>query len=391
MDVKAIIVVGFVDPASDAKSRTPETFAGMPLALSEVLGKSVLARTVQRLRHYGISQVVTVCDPDVAANLDPSLVKEFGIIAQERGLWRAAEGAFNEFVQKGTELVLVVRLGPYAEIDYEEFIQVHLEQHGRATVAVDARGYRIGVVALCASRRNDAAYLFRHNMEEFRVPCQQYIFRGYVNRLITPIDLRQLAVDSLLQRNHLQPVGKQIRPGVWKATSARVHPRARIVAPAYIGERAKVRASAVITRFTTIEHHAVVDCGTVVENASVAPYTYIGAGLDVNYAIVGGGRLASLRRNVEVEIRDPKLVSSISTSAPLRVVRDVTALAAYLPHQVLRGLFAKSPRKTPSDIPTAVKTPSAALKEPALTNPDGTMNSSEFPSDFAVARRYGNE
>ncbi len=391
MDVRAIVVVGYVDPTNDTKGRTPESFAGMPLVLSEVLGRSVLSRTAQRLRHYGISQLVTVCDPEVASALDSAAIKDLNLMPQDRGLWRTAETVFNDFVQKGAELVLVVRLGPYAEIDYEEFIQFHLEQHGSATVAVDARGYRIGVVALCPSRRNDAAYLFRHNMEEFRVPCQQYVFRGYLNRLITPIDLRQLAVDSLLQRNHLQPVGKQIRPGVWTGPSARVHPRARIVAPAYIGERAKVRASAVITRFTTIEHHAVVDCGTVVENTSVAPYTYIGAGLDVNYAIVGGGRLASLRRNVEVEIRDPKLVSSISSSAPLRAVREMTALAAYLPQQILSGLLAKSQRKMPSDLPTAVNTPSAALKEPALNNPDGTMNSSEFPSDFAVARRYGNE
>ncbi len=391
MDVKAIIVVGHVDPSADVKGPNPESFAAMPLVLAQVLGKSVLARTVQRLRHYGISQFVTVCDPDAVSGIDPLSAKDFNVIAQDRGLWRTAETVFNDFVQKGAELVLVIRLGPYAELDYEEFIQFHLEQHGRATVAVDARGYRVGIVALCPSRRNDAAYLFRHNMEEFRVPCQQYVFRGYLNRLITPLDLRQLAVDALLQRNHVQPVGKQIRPGVWVGPSARIHPRARIVAPAYIGERAKVRASAVITRFTSIEHHAVVDCGTVVENASIAPYTYVGAGLDVNYAIVGGGRIASLRRNVEVEIKDPKLVSGISSSAPVRAMREMAALASYLPQQMVRGLLAKSQRSMPSDIPTAVNTPSAALKEPAFTNPDGTMNSSEFPSDFAVARRYGNE
>jgi hypothetical protein len=54
-------------------------------------------------------------------------------------------------------------------------------------------------------------------------------------------------------------------------------------------------------------------------------------------------------------------------------------------------MFAKSQRDMPSDIPAAVKSPSAALQEPALTNPQGSMNSPEFPSDFAVARRYGNE
>ncbi len=391
MDVKAILVVGNAAPP-DPRSQHSEFFAGLPLALAEVLGKSVLARTIQRLQRFGIAQFTTVCDQRTADSLDAGTKHEFNVTVEERGLWRCAEGVFNDYVQKGAELVIVLRLGPYTELDYEDFIQFHLEQHGHATVAVDARGYRIGIVALCASRRNDAAYLFRHNMEEFRVPCVQYSFRGYLNRLITPADLRQLSVDALLQHNSVLPVGREIRPGVWVGPSARIHPRARIVAPAYIGERAKLRASAVITRFTTVEHHAVVDCGTVLENASVAPYTYIGAGLDINYAIVGSNRIASLRRNVEVEIKDPKLVSTVATSAPVRALREVGALAAYLPRQVFRGMFARSQRTMPSDIPAAVNTPSTALKEPALTNPGGNINSSpEFPSDLVAVRRYGNE
>lgn len=391
MDVKAIIVVGNIAASAGTRGRTPETFAKLPIALCDVLGKSVLARTVQRLQHFGISQIVTVCDQKAAAELDAKSLDDFNVVVQDQGLWRCAESVFNDFVQKGAELVLVIRLGAYAEIDYEAFIQFHLEQNGRATVAVDARGYRIGTVAMCASRRNDAAYLFRHNMEEFRVPCKQYVFSGYVNRLITPLDLRQLSVDALLQRNQVQPVGQEIRPGVWAGPAARIHPRARIVAPAYIGERARVRASAVITRFTCVEHHAVIDCGSVIENASIAPYTYVGAGLDLNYSIVGHNRIANLRRNVEVEIKDPKLLSTISPSAPVRALREAAGLAMSLPKQILRAMLAKSQRNMPSDIPAAVNSPSAALQEPALPNPQGSMNSPEFPSDFAVARRYGNE
>lgn len=391
MDVRAILVVGNTESGNDGKEPYSESFAGLPLAHQNVLGKSVLARIVQRLRHFGVAGITTVCDERAAAALDPSSMREFNVMASERGLWRCAETAFNDFVQKGAELVLILRIGAYAELDYEEFIQFHLEHNGRATIAVDARGNPIGVVAASASRRNDAAYLFRHNMEEFRAPCQQYVFRGYVNRLITPADLRQLTVDALLQRNQVQPIGKEIRPGVWAGPRANIHPRARIVAPAYIGERARIRASAVVTRFASIEHHAVIDCGTVIENTTVSPYTYIGVGLDLTYALVGDNRIASLRRHVEVEINDPRLVSTISASAPVRALREVTSLAAYLPRQIIRGMFAKSSRTMPSDIPTAVNTPSTALKEAAITKPDGSMNSPEFPSDFVVARRYGNE
>lgn len=390
MDVRAIIVVGTGEPSTPEIGHTPEAFAGMPFGLCEVLGKSVLARTIQRIQRYGISQITTVCESEAAAKLDPRALRECNVVCEERGLWRCAETVFNDFVQKGAELVIVLRLGPYAELDYEEFVQFHLEHHGHATVAVDARGFRLGLVAICASRRNDAAYLFRHNMEEFRVPCQQFVFKGYVNRLITPMDFRQLAVDGLLQRNQVHPVGNEIRPGVWAAKSARIHPRARVVAPAYIGERARLRASSVITRFTAIEHHAVIDCGSVVENTSVTPYTYVGAGLDLNYALVGNGQVANIRRNVAVEIKDVKLLSTISPSAPLRALREMSELTAYLPKQIFRGMFARSRRKMPADIPGAISTPSPALKEPAH-DAKGSMDSSEFPSDFAVARRYGNE
>ena len=391
MDVKAILVLGNAE-SSSSHTPPPESFAGLPLALCEVLGKSVLARIVQRLQHFGISQFATVCERKAATALDSRSLRDFNVVVEEGGLWRRAEAVFNDFVQKGAELVLVMRIGSYAELDFEELIQAHLQLNGRATVAVDARGVPFGTIAISSSRRNDAAYLFRHNMEEFRGPAEQYVFRGYLNRLITPGDFRQLAVDAFLQRNQIQPAGTQIRPGVWAGHFARIHPRARVVAPAFIGDHARLRASAVLTRFTCVEHHAVVDCGAVIENASISPYTYVGAGLDVSYSIVGRNRIASMRRNVEVEINDPKLISTLNTSAPLRAMRDVTALAAYLPQQVIRALFARSQRNMPTDVPAAVNAPSTALKESAFTQPQGKMDSSpEFPSDFAVARRYGNE
>lgn len=387
MDVRAIIVVGNAAPERLSGN---ESFAGMPFGLCDVLGKSVLARAIQRLQRYGIHNVVSVCEAEVFSRLDPKMIRQCNLVSEDRGLWRSAENAFNDFVQKGAELVLVIRLGAYAEIDYEEFIQSHLEQNGHATIAVDNRGYRVGTVAVWASRRNDAAYLFRHSFEEFRVPSREFVCRCYVNRLVTAADFRQLSVDALLQHSQITPVGNELRPGVWAAPTARIHPRARIVAPAYIGDHAKIRASAVLTRFSTVEHHAVVDCGTVVENTTVTPFTYLGAGLDLNYCIVGDGRIANLRRDVEVEIKDPKLISTLPASAPVRAMRAIAGLAAYVPQQFIRGLFASSQRTMPSDIPAAVKTPSTALKEPAISQ--GSMNSSpEFPSDFAVARRYGNE
>ena len=55
-----------------------------------------------------------------------------------------------------------------------------------------------------------------------------------------------------------------------------------------------------MTRGSNIERSAFVDCGTVVEDASVLPSCYVGAGLDVTHAVVGFRRIAHLNRKIEI-------------------------------------------------------------------------------------------
>ena len=124
-------------------------------------------------------------------------------------------------------------------------------------------------MAISASRRNDAAFLFRHRLTEFRVLPAKYLYNGFVNRMRHASDLRRLTCDVLLERTELRPVGKQIRPGVWAGRGVRVERGARVVAPAYLGEGARIRAAAVVTRGSSVGHHAEIDCGTIVDASSV--------------------------------------------------------------------------------------------------------------------------
>ena len=98
----------------------------------------------------------------------------------------------------------------------------------------------------------------------------------------------------------------QVKPGVWAATGAQIHPEARIVAPAYIGAYARVRALAVVTRGSVIERNSVIDCGTVVENSTVLPFSQVGAGLNVSFSVVGFRHVFHLQRQADVEIADAK-------------------------------------------------------------------------------------
>jgi hypothetical protein len=155
-----------------------------------------------------------------------------------------------------------------------------------------------------------------------------------------------------------------VRPGVWVGDGAQIHPRARVLAPAYIGENSKIRCNAVVTRCSVIEHHVEIDYGTVVEDACVLSYSYVGPGLDIVRSVIGSCHVASLDRCIEVEIADPRLLRALSPNAGRRAFASAASLAAFLPAQFLRGLFASNRSTRPAELSTAVTAPSA-LNTPA--------------------------
>lgn len=390
MDVRAIVVLGVSNPASDT---SPETIAGVPIPFADVLGKPVIFRIVENLKANDINSVTVVTDADSKDWPTGTATHGTWIHAANDQLWRTVEQTFADISQSGAELVLLVRLGTYTELNYSDLLQFHFERRAHVTCVTDQAGQSLEVYAITGSRRNDAAFLFRHELREFRAGCQFYPYNGYTNRLASPTDLRNLAIDALMQRASILPDGEQVKPGVWVGRGAQIHRRARILSPAFIGAGARVRAAAVITRCTALEHHSVVDCGTVVENVSTLPYTYLGAGLDVTHSVVGHRRLWNLKRNVEVEFADARLIGEATTNAPLRALGSLVSLASFLPAQLLRGIFAPSHRECPPSLPDAIQAPAAALEAPAPKKKSSapSVDAGEFPANLVIARRYGNE
>lgn len=323
MDVRAILIVG----GAPEVNRGPESFAGVPLALLDVLGASVVERMAARLAACGVEEIsVIAADGRDASRESLKTLRPRSAnlrwISGEEDIWRASENQFSEYAQAGAELVIAMRLGAYAELNFEELVQFHLDQKARVTSAQNQHG-QLAAFVISASRRNDAAYLFRHGLTESRTECACFDFSGYVNRLQTARDLHRLAQDALFRRIQLTPAGRELRPGVWVGEGARIERGTRILAPAFIGSRARVRAAAVITRGSVLEHHAEVDCGSVIEASALLPFSYVGAGLDVCHSVAGFRRIAHLQHNLEVEIADPKLLSQISTSASRRLLGKI--------------------------------------------------------------------
>jgi acyl-[acyl carrier protein]--UDP-N-acetylglucosamine O-acyltransferase len=189
--------------------------------------------------------------------------------------------------------------------------------------------------------------------------------------------LQTLVKDSLYGLTRIEPIGTEVRPGVWVGEGARIEKDARLVAPVYLGAHVRVHGGAVITRDSVLEEHVTVDCGTVIEDSLIQPYTALGAGLDIAHSVVTGHKLFHLKRNAEFATADPKLLRERKQSAAVRTAQAAAALFAYIPAQ-----FMRSTRKP------AVAECSPQLKVELEPQPE---NVAKLAPGLAVVRRYGNE
>src|SRR6185369_6531286 len=197
MDVRAIVVLG-------APEESYETIAGEPYAFADVLGAPVVYRVLDRLKSttdINAITVVTEAPPStwpVGAN--PANGRGTWLQAAGDQLWRTAEQAFEDYVQNGADQIVVIRVGAYAELDFGDVIQYHTQQRHNVTSVVDSKNEPLDIYVISGSRRNDAAYLFRHRLRQFRAKYERYPFDGYANRLTSPHDLRHMAIEGLMQR-----------------------------------------------------------------------------------------------------------------------------------------------------------------------------------------------
>jgi hypothetical protein len=360
---------------------------GVPLAMLDMLGASMVNRIAHRLQQQGVGATAVLSEASQfpERNLGPEVC---WFKAGREQLWRYAEALFNDFAQSGAELVVVMRLGSYINLDLEPLLQFHLDHHSRLTQVRGSSGNLLDLLVISASRRNDAAFMFRNMLSAFRLPPEIYQASGYENPLETVADLRCLALDSLAGKTGLQPQGTEIKPGVWIGQSARIDSRARVLAPAYVGAHSRIRPMAVITRGSVIERHCHIDCGTVIEDSTILPFSHVGAGLDVSFSVVGFRRVVHLARQVDIEIADELLIGMASTSAPVRALNEMLSVALGMPKTLLASLRAKK-QEVPATLPEAIQAPSPALSAATVEQQDRADR--HFATELMAARRYGNE
>ena len=271
------------------------------LACIELLGRTVLGRTIEELLHRRIDSVAVIASkPFASAVIGHEQVAFFTAQDVWQKAWEKA-GAFH------AEAVLVVRLGAYVEFDPADLLQFHRDQ-GRAVTRAwsDDGSLDVWVVdpEIFGQNNGLVSCLESENPARYFVP-------GYVNRLESARDLRQLITDGLGARCHFRPQGTEIRPGIWLGHGAEVERTARLVAPVYIGRASKIADQCLITRGSNVESNAKVDYGTVIEDSTVLSNTYVGIGLDLSHSIVDGDNLLHLQHGVSLKISDPVVLRPI--------------------------------------------------------------------------------
>lgn len=395
MDVRAIILVGTSKGTQNALDGSGTSFeqladgtiSGIPIALLPLFGRSLVSRMADRLIESGVDSVSILSTRQVLDQkpLPPQVCWKN---ESPENIWRAAEDELAELAQRGAEVVLLLRMGCYVELNLDNLLQFHIDQRSRVTQVSDAAG-PLDYFVISSSRRNDAAHLFRTRLTNSRVPVREFHFSTYVNRLGHPRDFRQIAFDSFNLKTSIRPGGKEIRPGVWKEDGAKIDRGARVIAPAYIGASSRIRASALVTRCSVIEHHCLIDCGTAVDNSTVLPFSHMGPALDLCNSILSLQHITNLTRNVLVTIEDPNLVRSVSQTASVRLLEHTAELISYLPRQIWRGL---SGVEGPKPVSIA-ETTNVDMQhyEPPLVGECARQDSKVFETDLAVVRRYGNQ
>ncbi|HEY4843118.1 MAG TPA: hypothetical protein VIH78_14200 [Terriglobales bacterium] len=298
------------NPEASYVERT-DFLASGPLSCVEILGRSVVERTIERFAKADV-ETISVQVQAGALHLLPTFrtsFKNVGIRVAD-DLWIGVAQALRQFSESGIDYAFVCRANAYVEADLIDLFQFHRQTRQTVTRASDNDGFLDLWIACCGE---SAQAMFTDPETTPRTGKDggwpiTYFVKEYVNRLAHPRDLRRLVGDAFRRRCGVIPVGQEIRPGVWVDEGAQIDRRARVVAPAYLGCRSTIREDTLITRFSNIESFSFVDCGTVIEDSSILTNTYVGIWLDMCHAVVQGNQLLNLAHNVSLEIADPSLI-----------------------------------------------------------------------------------
>lgn len=292
--VGAVVIIAASETVNGGLSPAAMRLEQRSLPCIELLGRSVLGRTVEELLRARVDAVAVVASAPFASAV---MGNDNVAVHVAQDVWTTAAERAAAFK---AEAVLVVRLGPYVEFDAADLLQFHRDRGMLVTRGcTDESCLDLWVMSPEFIQEGEIRSRL-HSKDVGR-----YFVSGYVNRLESPRDLRQLIADGFAGRCQFRPQGVEIRPGIWIGQGAEVERTARLVAPVFIGRDSKIADQCLVTRGSNVESNSQVDYGTVIEDSTVLSNTYVGIGLDLSHSIVEGENLLHVQHGVKVKIADP--------------------------------------------------------------------------------------
>lgn len=322
MGAAAILLVGTPPPAYGVLQSGADQclqLGGRPVACLEVLGKSVVQRTIDLFMRAGLREIALMADASaleaVSVHGGSECRIETHLLQAESDSSYALQQVITNLLQRDVDNVFLVWLGHYVEFDPNEVVQAARDGNVELLRLHDGKG-PLGIWLLHRPKVNLAECKSPGDWftAEYARTAEPYRVDGYVNRLAGMHDLRRLVRDMFASGCDARPCGTEIKPGIWVDQGAHIHRQARVLRPAYIGRKTRIAAASLITRGSSVERDCTVSCGTVIEDSSILAGTYIGTGLDVAHSIVFEKNLLNLQRELELEIYDEMLIAENSAS-----------------------------------------------------------------------------
>jgi hypothetical protein len=319
VQIAAILTVPAEDPArrylAGLKGKTQDETC--PYARLNLLGASLLDRTLSKLRAIGTLPPTVLSDRNIADQVLPSHS------ARSSAFMEAWEKAVFGYVHGGAEMLVLVRIGAYSDVAYPELLAFHVSTGSPLTQVYGADG-SLDIAVVNATLLQNTDGLMRRALSHLIPRQKRFPYGGYVNRLRGPQDLHCLMQDALHGRCGLRPLGNETQPGVWCADDVELDVTVKVHAPVFIGREARVAQGCTISGPSSIEADCQIDCATLIEDSLVLQGTYVGVALDLRHGIAGNNKIFNLDRNVEVSVSDERLIGRCTK--PTGIFSGLTSL-----------------------------------------------------------------
>lgn len=109
---------------------------------------------------------------------------------------------------------------------------------------------------------------------------------------------------------------RQVRPGIWISSSARISPQARLQAPCWVGQHVVVGPGAILGPGTMVEDGAVIGGSAEILASWIAPHTFVGRLARVTQSIASGNQLVNWQTGSVTSVPDPFVLSSLGHARP---------------------------------------------------------------------------